>query len=164
MSDIVHEGMNNFRIVKVELGDDKDWKDRYQVKAFPDFGVFVNGEYHPYSGQKEAGYTNCIVIIHSDILQFAVKYTEDGILRIAHQAALKYLKENSNAVNIGLVKEGVGTYFVHCMPYSDIFHFSHIMLILLIGRVKKSAFSRGTFFVIRTCYSFFPIINSVMKF
>ena len=42
MSDIVHEGMNNFRIVKVELGDDKGWKDRYQVKAFPDFGVFVS--------------------------------------------------------------------------------------------------------------------------
>ena len=63
MSDIVHEGMNNFRIVKVELGDDKDWKDRYQVKAFPDFGVFVNGEYHPYSGQKEAGYINYVAII-----------------------------------------------------------------------------------------------------
>ena len=29
MSDIVYGADNDFQIVKVELGDDKEWKDRY---------------------------------------------------------------------------------------------------------------------------------------
>ena len=44
-------------MIKVELGDDKEYVDRYSVAVFPDFGVFVNGEYFRYNGQKLAGYT-----------------------------------------------------------------------------------------------------------
>ena len=55
MSDIVYGADNDFQIVKVELGDDKDWKDRYMVNAFPDFGVFVNSTYYRFTGKKEAG-------------------------------------------------------------------------------------------------------------
>ena len=52
MSDIVYESENDFKLVKVELGDDKEWKDRYMVNAFPDFGVFVNSTYYRYTGKK----------------------------------------------------------------------------------------------------------------
>ena len=45
MSDIVAEGNNQFKMIKVELGDDKEWTKRYDVTIFPDFGVFMNGEY-----------------------------------------------------------------------------------------------------------------------
>ena len=55
MSDIVYGADNDFQIVKVELGDDKEWKDRYMVNAFPDFGVFVNSTYYRFTGKKEAG-------------------------------------------------------------------------------------------------------------
>ena len=55
MSDIVYGADNDFQIVKVELGDDKEWKDRYLVNAFPDFGVFVNSTYYRFTGKKEAG-------------------------------------------------------------------------------------------------------------
>ena len=49
MSDIVYGADNDFQIVKVELGDDKEWKDRYMVNAFPDFGVFVNSTYYRFT-------------------------------------------------------------------------------------------------------------------
>lgn len=56
MSDIGYEGKNEFEMIKVELGDDKEYVKRYDVSVFPDFGVFVNGEYFRYYGQKLAGY------------------------------------------------------------------------------------------------------------
>ena len=50
MSDIVVEGGNEFKAIKVELGEK-----RFSVDSFPDFGVFVNGEYSSFRGRKEAG-------------------------------------------------------------------------------------------------------------
>ena len=69
-----------------------------------------------------------MVIIYRDILQFAVNRTDDGVLYIAHQDALKYLKENSNAISVGLVKEGVGT----CFRSIQIFVFFFYLLSVII--------------------------------
>ena len=55
MSGIVVEGGNEFRAIKVELGEDQKWKNRFSVDSFPDFGVFVNGTYSRFNGRKEAG-------------------------------------------------------------------------------------------------------------
>ena len=66
MSDIVYGAENDFQIVKVELGDDKEWKDRYLVNAFPDFGVFVNSTYYRFTGKKEAG-SNCASSLRIEI-------------------------------------------------------------------------------------------------
>lgn len=56
MSDIAVEGNNSFQAIKVELGDDKEWKDRFDVTSFPEFGVFVDGEYDRFNGKKDAGF------------------------------------------------------------------------------------------------------------
>lgn len=46
-------------------------------------------------------------LIFSDILQFAVNRTSDGILRITDFGMISFLQENSNAVYLGLFDEGV---------------------------------------------------------
>lgn len=56
MSDICYEGENGFEMIKVELGDDKEYVKRFDVSMFPDFGVFINGKYFKYYGKKLAGY------------------------------------------------------------------------------------------------------------
>ena len=55
MSDIAVEAKNNFKLIKVEAGDDKEWKAAYDIEVVPDFGVFVNGEYSHFKGIKKAG-------------------------------------------------------------------------------------------------------------
>lgn len=55
------EGNNNFQAIKVELGDDKEWKERFAVTSFPEFGVFVNGKYDRFYGKKDAGFLYEIV-------------------------------------------------------------------------------------------------------
>ena len=107
MSDIVYESENDFKLVKVELGDDKEWKDRYMVNAFPDFGVFVNSTYYRYTGKKEAGLGSFILLINRDLLQFVVNRTNDGILRVNDCSMITYLKDHGNAISIGLVNPDV---------------------------------------------------------
>lgn len=112
MSDIGYEGKNEFEMIKVELGDDKEYVKRYDVAVFPDFGVFVNGEYFRFYGQKLAGYTLPICVSCSDILQFAANRTSDGILRISHSGMIPFLEQNSNVVYLGLFDEGVSAFHV----------------------------------------------------
>ena len=107
MSDIVYESENDFELVKVELGDDQEWKDRYMVNAFPDFGVFVNSTYYRFSGKKEAGLDPFILLITSDLLQFVVNRTNDGVLRVNDESMITYLRDHGNAVSTCLVNPDV---------------------------------------------------------
>lgn len=43
----------------------------------------------------------------SDLLQFVVNRTRDGILRVAQEEAIPYLSQHSNALSIGLVNPEV---------------------------------------------------------
>lgn len=55
MTDIAVEGGNEFKLIKVEVGDDKEWKDSYSINIVPDYGVFVNSQYYHFNGVKKAG-------------------------------------------------------------------------------------------------------------
>ncbi|OAO12136.1 disulfide-isomerase [Blastocystis sp. ATCC 50177/Nand II] len=92
MSDIAVEGNNAFQAIKVELGDDKEWKDRFEVTSFPEFGVFVDGKYDRFNGKKDAG----------DLLHFVANRTADGILHLGNVEAVEYLHQHSNAVVVSL--------------------------------------------------------------
>lgn len=107
MSDVVYESGNDFKIVKVELGDDKEWKDRYMVNAFPDFGVFVNSTYYRFTGKKEAGLVLSVTLMNSDLLQFVVNRTNDGILRVSKYEMIPFLRDHGNAISIGLFEPDV---------------------------------------------------------
>lgn len=58
MSDIAVEAENEFKLIKVEVGDDKEWKASYGIDIVPDYGVFVNGQYNHFNGIKQAGYNS----------------------------------------------------------------------------------------------------------
>ena len=57
MSDLAVNAENEFKLIKVEIGDDNDFKNVYEITQVPDFGVFVNGEYSHFHGNKEPGYS-----------------------------------------------------------------------------------------------------------
>lgn len=110
MSDIVVEGGNEFKAIKVELGEDQEWKKRFSVDSFPDFGVFVNGEYSSFRGRKEAGYSMRFSLTPSDLLHFAANHTSDGILRVTDEYSIDYLSKHGNGLILSLFDEDVGSF------------------------------------------------------
>lgn len=115
MTDIAIEGGNEFKLIKVEVGDDKEWKAAYGIDVVPDFGVFVNNEYYHFNGRKEAGFFNSLLVICSDLLQFVANRTHDGIVRVNHMDQLPFLQENGNVMMVGLFDEAVDiSQFLYC--------------------------------------------------
>lgn len=107
MSDIVYESENDFKLVKVELGDDKEWKDRYMVNAFLILESLSIVPITDIQVKKEAGLGSFILLINRDLLQFVVNRTNDGILRVNDYSMITYLKDHGNAISIGLVNPDV---------------------------------------------------------
>lgn len=112
MSDIVLEGGNDIKMIKVEVGDDAEWKASYSIDIVPDFGVFVNNQYYHFNGKKEAGFVILELLICSDLLHFVVNRTDDSILKISNKEQIEYLQERGNALMIGLFEEGVWISFI----------------------------------------------------
>ena len=79
MTDIVVEGGNDFKMIKVEVGDDNEWKASYGIDIVPDFGVFVNNQYYHFNGKKEAGFILLKLLMNRDLLHFVVNRTDDSI-------------------------------------------------------------------------------------
>ena len=107
MSDIAVEGNNAFQAIKVELGDDKEWTDRFEVTSFPEFGVFVDGKYDRFNGKKDAGSLMVACITNRDLLHFVANRTADGILHLGNLEAVEYLHQHSNAVVVSLFDDDV---------------------------------------------------------
>lgn len=107
MTDIVVEGGNDFKMIKVEVGDDNEWKAAYGIDIVPDFGVFVNNQYYHFNGKKEAGFIFLKLLMNRDLLHFVVNRTDDSILKVANKEQVEFIQEKGNALMIGLFNEGV---------------------------------------------------------
>ena len=107
MTDIVVEGGNDFKMIKVEVGDDNEWKASYGIDIVPDFGVFVNNRYYHFNGKKEAGFILLKLLMNRDLLHFVVNRTDDSILKVANKEQIEFIQEKGNALMVGLFTEGV---------------------------------------------------------
>ena len=147
MTDIVVEGGNDFKMIKVEVGDDNEWKAAYGIDIVPDFGVFVNNQYYHFNGKKEAGFIFLKLLMNRDLLHFVVNRTDDSILKVANKEQIEFIQEKGNALMIGLFNEGV-----------------LILKINLFNRVMKNLFLRKMYSVIVIVSLFFLLLKFVILF